>query len=88
MDDIIEKVALELNLPSELVAKTYKAFWKSVRECISPLPLKEQLSPEQYSKLTTSFNIPSLGKLHCTYTEYIGKHKKYKELKDAEYKEN
>jgi hypothetical protein len=88
MDDIIEKVAFELNLPFELVYKTYKAFWQSIREAISSLPLKDQLSLEQYNKLTTSFNIPSLGKLHCTYTEYALKHKKYKELKDAEYKEN
>ena len=41
--DIIEKVAEELNLPKELVDKTYKAYWTSIRSSISSLPLKDDL---------------------------------------------
>ena len=39
-NDIIGKVSSELNLPEELVDKTYKAFWLFIRDTIQALPLK------------------------------------------------
>lgn len=44
--EIIKKVAEELNLPEELVSRTYDAYWKFIRETISSLPLKNDLSKE------------------------------------------
>lgn len=44
--DIIGKVAGELDLPKELVDKTYKAYWASIRSSISSLPLKDDLNEE------------------------------------------
>ena len=70
--DIICRVSEELNLPEELVENTYKAYWNFIRATIEELPLKTELTQSEYNKLRTSINIPSLGKLNCTYNRYIG----------------
>lgn len=70
--DIISKVSKELNLPRELVENTYKAYWIFIRDTIEELPLKTELTQKEYGNLKTNINIPSLGKLHCTYNRYIG----------------
>lgn len=70
--DIINKVSEELNLPRELVENVYKAYWNFIRVTIEELPLKTELSQERYRDLRASINIPSLGKLNCTYNRYIG----------------
>lgn len=70
--DIINKVSEELNLPRELIENAYKAYWNFIRVTIEELPLKTKLSQERYRNLRTSINIPSLGKLNCTYNRYIG----------------
>ena len=70
--DIISKVSKELNLPRELVENAYKAYWIFIRDTIEELPLKTELTQKEYNKLKTNINIPSLGKLHCTYNRYIG----------------
>lgn len=80
--DIIGKVSEELNLPRELVDRTYKAYWFWVKETIQSLPLKEDLNEEDFSKLRTNFNIPSLGKLTCTFKRMQGVKKRYKYIKN------
>lgn len=70
--DIISKVSKDLNLPRELVENAYKAYWIFIRDTIEELPLKTELTQDEYVNLRTNINIPSLGKLHCTYNRYIG----------------
>ena len=70
--DIINKVSEELDLPKDLVENTYKAYWNFIKGTIEELPLKTELTQKEYNKLKTNINIPSLGKLHCTYNRYIG----------------
>ena len=79
--DISGKVAEELNLPKEVVDKTYKAFWLFINKSIQSLPLKEDLNEENFSKLKTNFNIPSLGKLTCTYDRMLGVKKRFNFIK-------
>lgn len=81
---MIEKAAKELNLPKDLVDKTYKAFWRFVKDSISTLPLKEDLTEEEFNKLKVNFNIPSIGKLNCTYKHYQLLKKYYNEYKEAQ----
>lgn len=71
-NDIICRVSEELNLPGELIEKVYKAYWNFIRVTIEELPLKTELTQLEYENLRTSINIPSLGKLNCTYNRYIG----------------
>lgn len=75
--EILKKVAIELNLPVEVVELAYESHWAFIREKITSLPLKESLSEEDFSKLRTNFNIPSLGKLTCTYERMVGVKKRF-----------
>ena len=79
--DIVGKVSRELNLPKEVVDKTYKAYWLFIKNHIQSLPLKENLNEESFAKLRTNFNIPSLGKLSCTYDRMLGMKKRHKLIK-------
>ena len=79
--DIVGKVSRELNLPKEVVDKTYKAYWLFIKNHIQSLPLKESLNEEDFAKLRTNFNISSLGKLSCTYDRMLGMKKRYKLIK-------
>lgn len=78
--DIITIVSKELNLPYKVVDKTYKAYWGSIKSIIENLPLKEDLSQEEFNQLKTNFNIASIGKLSCTYDRYKHLKQKYKKL--------
>lgn len=69
-DDIIEEVSSELNIDSDYINKIYKSYWKAIKDIISNLPLKEDLNEEDFKKIKTNFNIPSLGKLNCTFENY------------------
>jgi len=74
--EIYKKVAQKLNLSEKDVKDAYVSFWGIIKEKIESLPFDEDLSEEDFDKLVTSFNIPSLGKLFCTYDKYI-KHKNH-----------
>ena len=52
--------------------KTYRAYWKAVKEHIEALPLKEDLTDEEFEKLQPNVNIPSIGKLYVTLKRYRG----------------
>lgn len=92
--EIISKVAAELQLPGKLVDKTYRAYWRSVREHIATLPLKEDLTEKEFSKLQPNVNIPSIGKLNVTFDRYRKMKKMYNikqqiiQKKNATRKEN
>ena len=70
--EIVTELSEELEIPEEVVDTAYKSFFEFIRETIVSLPLKDELSEEDFSQLRTNFNIPSLGKLHCTYERYRG----------------
>lgn len=79
--EILNKVSDELQLPLEVVKKAYESHWLFIRESIKALPLKEDLSEEEFKKLKTNFNIPSLGKLTCTYERMLGVRKRFENIK-------
>lgn len=60
----------ELGLPSELVEKVYRAYWLAIKQSIQVLPLKEDLTEDDFSELRTSVNIPSLGKMFVSWDRY------------------
>lgn len=78
-----------MGLPADVIEKAYKAFWLYIRETIKEFPLKDGLEKDEFDKLRTNFNIPNLGKLSCTYEEYVNVMNRYKQ-KDryVEYQEN
>ena len=67
---IIERVAEETGLPKTLVDRIYKTYWRTIRLYITSLPLKEELTDEEFMKLRPNVNIPSIGKLYITLNRY------------------
>lgn len=76
-DDIISKVAEDSGLSKEFVDKVYKSYWLTIKEKIKELPLKEDLTEEEFNRLRTNFNIPSLGKLYVTYDSWKGMKRRF-----------
>jgi hypothetical protein len=81
--NIITEVSKKLNLPEDVVELAYKSLWEFIRNKIQELPLKEDLDFNDFLKLRTNFNIPSLGKLSCTYDRMLKVKKKYNYIKNA-----
>ena len=79
--DIIGKVSQEMHIPPEVVDAAYKSYWKFIKQTIQSLPLKDDISEEEFAKLRTNFNIPSLGKLTCTFDRMMGVKKRFKYIR-------
>ena len=71
---IIKQVAKELDLPEDLVRNTYKSYWKVIKQIIESRQIKSEnneiLSQEEFDNNVVNINIPSIGKLNCTYDKY------------------
>ena len=70
--DIYLNVSKTLRISPDVVEKVYKAYWLYIKTTIEALPLKKDLTEDEFSKLKTNFNIPSLGKFNCTIDKYKG----------------
>lgn len=79
--DLVSVVSKELNIPIKVVDRAYKSYWEFIKTTIQTLPLKEDIDEEEFSKLRTNFNIPSLGKLVCTYDRMVGVKKRFNYIK-------
>ena len=79
--EIIKRVSDDNGVPLDIVDKAYKAFWLYIRNSAQKLPLKEDITEAEFLKLRPNFNIPSLGKLCCTYSRYKGVKSKFKLIK-------
>lgn len=83
-EEIIKQVSEELDIPKEVVDTAYKSYWGFIKNTIETLPLKEDnITEEEFSKLKTNFNIPSLGKLNCTYKRLVGIKEQYNKTKNG-----
>lgn len=80
--EAVAEISQELNIPKEVVLESYRSFWKFIREKIKELPLKEDLTEEKFNELRTNFNVPSIGKLSCTYERYQYIKNNYKNFKE------
>lgn len=80
-NDIVQKVANDLELPVDLVENTVKAYWRFIKDSIQALPLKDDLTDEEFNNLKVNFNIPSIGKLSCTLDRYKNIKKRFEYIK-------
>ena len=90
-EDITGKVASDTGLSKRLVDRIYRAYWKVVREHIASLPLKDDLTDEEFMQLQPNVNIPSLGKLNVTLDRYHRMKKMFnirKEIRNVENQED
>ena len=79
--EIILDVSRNLGISPDVIEKVYKAYWSFIKETIQALPLKDNLSEEEFSTLKTNFNVPSLGKLCVTWNRFVGCKKRYELIK-------
>ena len=79
--NIINKVSQEISIPPEVVDTAYKSYWKFIKQTVQSLPLKDDISEEDFIKLRTNFNIPSLGKLCVTWDRLVGCKNRFKIIK-------
>ena len=86
--EIILDVSRNLDISPDVIEKVYKAYWSFIKETIQALPLKDNLSEEEFSTLKTNFNVPSLGKLACTLDRYTRVKKRFKLIKNFRNAEN
>lgn len=86
--NIILSVSKDLEISPDVVEKVYRAYWLYIKTTIEALPLKEDLTEEEFSKLRTNFNIPSLGKLSCTLDKYKGTKSRFKLIEKFRNAEN
>ena len=86
--EIILDVSRNLDISPDVIEKVYKAYWSFIKETIQALPLKDNLSEEEFSTLKTNFNVPSLGKLACTLNKYNRVKKRFKLIKNFRNAEN
>lgn len=82
MQEIFEKVAQDLGMPKADVEKIYKMYWKAIREYVSSLPLKDDLSDDEFNMLKPNVNIPSIGKFNVTLDRYKNIKKCFKQRKE------
>ena len=86
--EIILDVSSNLDISPDVIENVYKAYWSFIKETIQALPLKDNLSEEEFSTLKTNFNVPSLGKLACTLDKYNRVKKRFKLIKNFRNAEN
>ena len=86
MEETLNRLSRELKIPVDEILNIYKAYWKFIKTNIESLPLKEDLDEETFNKLKTNFNIPKIGKLHCTYPRYKTVKLINKKIEDAKHK--
>ena len=87
--DILNNVSRTLGISPDVIEKVYKAYWLYIKTTIEALSLKDNLNEEEFLKLRTNFNIPSLGKLYVTWNRFVRCKKRYeliKKLRNAENK--
>lgn len=82
----VSKVAKDLGLNPLKVDKVYRAYCKLIVDRLSSLPLKEDLTEEEFNELQVNVNLPSLGKLYTSWQTY--KNLKKKRLYVQKAKEN
>ena len=72
---IIKQVAKELNLPEDLVRNTYKSYWKVIKQIIEKNNIKSNdnliFTSDEFNNNVININVPSIGKLNCTYDKYL-----------------
>ena len=89
--EILAAVSVKLGIPKTFVTKVYRAYWRAVREHIESLPLKEDMSDEEFKKMKPNVNIPSIGKLYVDLEKcrkINEKCEKLKQKKDAAHNED
>lgn len=94
VEEVITKVAKDLNLPKEVVNVAYRSYFHMVRKVFREFPFDEINSEEDLNNHKISINMPFLGKFYTDFNRI--KHvrirreviNKYNEEKASKYKDD
>lgn len=80
IQDIYKEASIKLGMSENDIKEIYDSYWYFIRNHITNLPLKENLNKNAFDKLKVNINIPSIGKLYCTWDKYKAIKKRYKNI--------
>ena len=66
-NEIYKMAAKELGMPVDTVKNIYEGYFRTIREMIASLPLRCDMTEEEFNKYKISFNVPYLGKIYIDY---------------------
>lgn len=84
INSVYKKVASIVGVSEKQVKQVYLAYWDFIKNHIQHLPLKENLTEEEFNKLRTNVNISSLGHFTCSYERMLNI-KKWKNKQNERY---
>lgn len=91
-NNIYKEVSDNLGFEEDVVRDVFVTTWEFIKDKIAELPLKDtDYSEDEFNKLRTSFNLPGLGKLGCSYRSYKNQlilNKRKRDAKDKKRKAN
>lgn len=79
---LIHSIGLKYNLQDEVIRKIIASPYKFAKEKIKSLEINDDITEEEYNKLKTNFNFPSIGKLYSSFEVFV----KYKKIKEKRWK--
>lgn len=88
MNDIIKQLSKQLCLPESVIRNTYLAYWTFIRDTIESMKFPQGITEEQFNNMRTSFNIPNIGKLYCSYKRYKNIYNRKKFIYEAKHKKD
>lgn len=82
LNKIYNQVAEQTGFNSKIVENIFTSYWLFIKSKAEELPFEKNLSEEEFNQISTSFNIPSIGKLYCTYDDYKRTKERFKNIKE------
>ena len=80
IQEIYKEASIKLGISENDIKEIYDSYWYVIRNHITNLPLKENLNKNAFDRLNGNINIPSIGKLYCTWDKYKAIKKRYKNI--------
>jgi hypothetical protein len=68
--DAVQQVAEKLGIPYDVAQKAYGSAWEFIKLKMQEIPLRDNLTEEEFDKYRPNFNIPELGKFVVTWDKY------------------
>lgn len=67
LEEVIAKVAKEMNLPKEVVTVAYRSYFQMTREVFKNIPFDDIKNEEDLQKYKISVNMPFFGKFYTDF---------------------
>ena len=76
-DKVFKEVADSLGFDEGVVKDVFMITWEFIKSKTEELPLKSEMTEDEFNKLKASFSLPKLGKFGCDYQSYLKNRKRF-----------